>query len=81
MSNDTTTADVRSIISDSIPQAELESSDLAEGVRVTVPEEQIGSFFGLVRRQGFEARSKRIGDTLVAHIPAEQSGTLGELFG
>jgi hypothetical protein len=64
-----------------INSAELEFSDTAGGMRVAVSEDEIGEFFKQVRINGFDADSVRLGDTLVAHIPAEQSSTLGELFG
>lgn len=61
---------------------ETERSDLADGVRVTIPEEQIGQFMRLKRVEGFDATTKRLGDTLVAHIPAnlDDQTALGKLF-
>jgi hypothetical protein len=68
-------------LNDNLYNIETERSELADGVRVTVPEEQIGKFMRLKRVEGFDARSKRVGDTIVSHIPANLDDKgLGELF-
>jgi hypothetical protein len=76
----TTTDDVRSAF-DSFTTAEFETSDLADGIRVSVHESEAGDFFRTLRVLEFDAESKRIGETLVAHIEAEKSNSLAELFG
>lgn len=60
---------------------ETENSDLAEGVRVAVDAAEAGQFFKTLRQNGFEAQTRRIGSTLVAHVRAEQEEGLGQLFG
>lgn len=75
----TSTNDVRSALG-SIDGVEFETSDLAEGIRVTVPDEHAGEFFRQLRVNGFEAQTKRLGDTLVSHVQAEQSRGLGDLI-
>ncbi|AGM11575.1 hypothetical protein M199_gp091 [Halogranum tailed virus 1] len=65
-----------------IDSAEFQDSDLANGIRVTVSEEDAGSFFRTMRVNGYQetATTRRLGDTLVAHIPAERSTSLASLF-
>jgi hypothetical protein len=75
-----TTDDVRDALSH-LSTVEHENSDIANGLRVAVDEEEIGLFWQAVRQNGFEARANRFGDSLVAHIEAEESGGLGDLFG
>jgi hypothetical protein len=58
---------------------EIEDSDLCNGLRIAVDESEAGLFFQQVRERGFNAESKRIGDTLVSHIEATKG--LGQLFG
>jgi len=55
----------------------LRDDDLAT-VQLTVAEEDIGKFWGIVRRNGLDPTTKRLGDTLVARFDAEPS--LGDLF-
>jgi len=59
---------------------EFQTSDLSNGVRVALSEDEAGQFFKTIRQNGFEAQSKRLGDTIVSHIEAEKSGGLGDLF-
>jgi hypothetical protein len=47
-------------------------------VQLTVAEEDIGKFWGIVRRNDLDPTTKRLGDTLVARFDAEPS--LGDLF-
>lgn len=75
-----TTADVRDAF-DSLRTAETETSDLADGIRVAVHEDEAGQFFATMRRNNFDAQSRRVGETIVAHIEAEQEEGLGSLFG
>lgn len=77
----TTTSDVRKAFRQ-INTVEFEDSDLANGVRVAVHEKQAGEFFQTLRVNGWEnATTRRLGDTLVAHISADQEEGLGKLFG
>jgi hypothetical protein len=76
----TTTDDVRDALGH-LSTVEFETSDIAGGIRVALDESEAGLFFQQVRERGFNAQSKRIGDTLVSHIEAEESGGLGDLFG
>lgn len=75
-----TTDDVRDALG-GLSSVEFETSDLANGIRVSLSDDEAGLFFQQVRENGFEASTKRIGDTLVSHIEAEESKTLGDLFG
>jgi len=47
-------------------------------VHLTVAEEDIGKFWGIVRRNDLDPTTKRLGDTLVAHFDAEPR--MGDLF-
>lgn len=78
----TTTSDVRKAFR-TLNTVEFEDSDLANGVRVAVHEKQAGRLFQTLRQNGWsdKATTRRLGDTLVAHIPAEQEEGLGQLFG
>jgi len=76
----TTTDAVREAF-DHLSTVETESSELADGIRVAADESEAGQFFKTIRERGFNAETKRIGDTLVSHIEAEKSKSLGELFG
>jgi len=64
-----------------IDGVETETSGLADGIRVAVPDSAAGEFFKTIRVRGFNAQSKRLGETIVAHIEAEESRGLGDLFG
>lgn len=75
-----TQEDVRSALSH-LSSVEFEESDLANGVRVAVDESEAGHLFKTIRVRGYDAQSKRIGDTIVSHISADESRTLGDLFG
>jgi hypothetical protein len=51
-------------------------------VYAIIAEEDIGKFWGAVRRNGLDpVASRRTGDTLVARFEGEESGGLGDLFG
>jgi hypothetical protein len=75
------TDDVRGAL-DHLSTVEFQTSDNADGVRVAVAEEDIGQFWQAVRINDLSdnVTSKRIGGSLVAHIEAEESGGLGDLF-
>jgi hypothetical protein len=75
-----TTNDVRDALSH-LTTAEFETSDLSGGLRVALSDDEAGQFFKAVRENGFNAETKRLGDTLVSHIEAEKSGGLSDLFG
>lgn len=77
----TTTDEVHDAFS-GIDSAEFQDSDLANGIRVTVSEDDAGAFFRTMRVEGFQetGTTRRLGDTLVAHIPAERSTSLKSLF-
>lgn len=80
MSNETTTSEVIDVFT-SIASVEAEESDLAGGVRVVVPDEDVGRAFGLLRREGLDYESKRDpSGNLVINIPAEEGRSLGDLF-
>lgn len=74
-----TTDDVRDALSH-LSTVEFETTYLFNGVRVALSDEEAGLFFMAVRENGFDATSKRIGDTIVSHIEAEEPGGLGNLF-
>lgn len=83
MAEDTvTTSEVIDTVNDYFTAAEAEASELAGGVRVVVPEEEVGRMFGLLRREGLEYESKRdpSSDNVVYNIKAEERKGLGELF-
>jgi hypothetical protein len=75
----TTTDDVRDAF-DSLSTVNFDSSVYDDGIQVTLNESEAGLFFKTIRVNGFEAESKRLGDSLVARIEAEESGGLGDLF-
>jgi hypothetical protein len=81
--NSTTTSEVIEALNDTLSTVEAESSELAGGVRAVVPEEEVGSAYGLMRRSGFEFESKRdpSSDNVIFNIAAEESDrSLGDLF-
>ncbi len=67
---------------DHLSTVEFETSDNANGIRVAVAENDIGRFWQAVRMNGFadNVTSKRINDSLVAHIEAEPTGGIRDLF-
>ena len=73
-----TTNEARDALS-GLSTAEIEESDLSGGLRVAVDESEAGLLFREIRVRGFNAQSKRLGDTIVSHI--ETNDGLGELFG
>ncbi len=75
----TTTDDVRDAL-DSLSTANFNTSAYDDGIQVTLSESEAGQFFKTIRINGFEAQTKRLGDSLVARIEAEESGGLGDLF-
>lgn len=81
---DLNASDVRSIVTNHCNSAEAEDSELVDGVRVAVHSNDVGNFFAALREMGVESddwQSKRLGDTLVAHIPAEREDGLARLLG
>jgi len=74
-----TTNEVRNALGH-LSTVEVQTSDLSNGVRVALSEDEAGQFFKAVRINGLDATSKRLGDSIVAHIEAEKSGGLGDLF-
>lgn len=74
-----TTNEVRDALSD-LSTVEFQTSDSAGGVRVAINEAEAGQFFKTLRVRGFNAKTRRFGDTLVAHIEAEKSGGLRDLL-
>lgn len=82
--NNTTRSDVIDTVNRNLSTAEVEESELVGGVRVVVPESEVGQAFGLFRRQGIDFESARdpSTDNLVFNVEAEEeSDGLGELFG
>jgi len=82
--NSTTTSEVIETIEAQIADAEVSESDLAGGVLAVIPDSEVGRFYGLARREGFDADTKRdpSGDNLVANIDAEDEPEgLGKIFG
>jgi hypothetical protein len=83
--NNTTTTDVIDAVNNRLNVAEVEESDLVGGVRAVVPESEVGTMFGLLRRREIEFDSSRdpSGENLVFNIETEEpdTETLGELFG
>lgn len=75
-----TTKEVRRALAH-LSTVETETSELANGLRVTVDDSEVGEFYKTLRLRGFNANTRRIGDTLVSHIEAEHSRGLGDLFG
>jgi len=82
--NATTTSEVIETVNTYLESAEAEESRLAGGVRVVVPDSDVGRAFGLLRRNGFEFESKRdpSSENVVFNIEADEETTegLGELF-
>jgi len=82
--NATTTSEVIETVNTYLESAEAEESDLAGGVRVVVPDSDVGRAYGLLRRNGFEFESKRdpSSENVVFNIEADEDTTkgLGELF-
>ena len=78
-----TRSDVRTVLENYFSDAEVEETDIAGGIRAVIPEDDVGRFFGLARREGYSFESRRVGGVLVAHISAEETEEegLGELFG
>jgi hypothetical protein len=76
-------SDVTEMLRQSLNTFESEYSDLAEGVRVVVPEAEAGKLFAVLRRNSlsYEAGRDPSGDNLVANIDTEEPKGLGELFG
>lgn len=66
-----------------IPGANTRFLDLEGGyAEITVSEKQAGPLFRELRTNGFDFEAKRLGNRIVAHVPAEQeSEGLGKLFG
>jgi len=75
----TTTDDVRDAL-DSLSTVNFDSMVYEDGIQVTLSESEAGQFFKTIRVNGFEAQTKRLGNSLVARIEAEESGGLGDLF-
>jgi len=75
----TTTDDVRDAL-DSLSTVNFDSMVYEDGIQVTLSESEAGQFFKTIRVNGFEAQTKRLGNSLVARIEAEKSGGLGDLF-
>lgn len=83
MAEETPTQDeVRNTVEDYFTNVEIEFSDLAGGVRLVVPEDDVGRMFGFLRREGYDYESKRCpsGDNVIYNIEAEESQGLGTLF-
>jgi len=82
--NATTTSEVIETVNTYLESAEAEESSLAGGVRVVVPDSDVGRAFGLLRRNGFTFESKRdpSSENVVFNIEADEDTTegLGELF-
>lgn len=67
-----------------IPGANTRFLNLEGGyAEITVSEKQAGALFATLRRNGFDFESRRIGNRIVAHVPAEEEEEegLGNLFG
>jgi len=75
----TTTDDVRDAL-DSLSTVNFDSMVYEDGIQVTLSESEAGQFFKTIRVNGFDAQTKRLGNSLVARIEAEESGGLGDLF-
>ena len=75
----TTTDDVRDAL-DSLSTVNFDSMVYEDGIQVTLSESEAGQFFKTIRIEGFDAQTKRLGNSLVARIEAEESGGLGDLF-
>jgi len=75
----TTTDDVRDAL-DSLSTVNFDSMVYEDGIQVTLSESEAGQFFKTIRVNGFEAQTKRLGNSLVSRIEAEESGGLGDLF-
>jgi hypothetical protein len=80
-----TVDEVVTTLSQKLDNAEIEESDLAEGVRAVVPDNDVGKVFGLIRRQGWDTEQQRdpTSDNVTFYIQAEEEEQtrLGELFG
>lgn len=74
MSNETTTADaVIEQLEESLSDVETEVSRLADGVRATIPENEIGVAQRLLRRNGYDFTGARgpSSENLIVNIRAE----------
>lgn len=80
-----TVDEVVTTLSQKLDNAEIEESELAEGVRAVVPDSDVGKAFGLIRRQGWDTEQQRdpTSDNVTFYIQAEEEeqGGLGALFG
>jgi len=76
-------SDVREALANNCNSAELEDSELVDGVRASVAGVEAGKLYGALRSLDLsddDYESRRIGDTIVAHIPAEREQGLSQLF-
>lgn len=79
--SDTTTKEVTRTLKSNLDTVETQDTDLGSGVRATVSESEAGDFFRTLRIEGYDFNSRRLGDTIVAHIEAEEQSSLATLFG
>lgn len=80
-----TTSEVLDILHDTLDVVEAEESELAGGVRAVIPDDEVGSAMGALRRNfdNEEWQSKRdpSGENLIVNIEAEQKRqSIRELF-
>jgi hypothetical protein len=78
--SDLTTTDVLDALDSNLDTAEVNRSDLANGVRVAVDAAEAGLFYKSLRELDADFNSRRVGDSIVAHIEAEEGDLLRELF-
>lgn len=76
----TSTREIYDALESDLNTVETKSSDNADGVLAIVDEQEVGKFFGILRRSGFDYRAKRLGGSLVAAIEADEKDTLADLF-
>jgi len=73
----TTTDSVRDAL-ENLSSVEFHVSHDKDHIRAFVDESEAGLLFKAIRVNGFDAESKRLGDTIVSQIEVQQS--LGDLF-
>ena len=77
----TTIEDVRDAL-DNLSTVNFNEDAFDDAMQVTLSESEAGQFYQAVRVEGLEAQTKRLGDSLVSRIEAEEeSEGLGNLFG
>jgi len=72
--------DVENALNQNLHNVEVESSDHADGLRVSAHPAEAGKLFRTLREESIEFEASRVGEHIVAHVEAEQSTGLNNLF-